>query len=80
MAYAKRIEPATIRGQSTANNAFIGAELKLDEAIAALQAARQNHLWMASYGSKNWTEAETAVSMANEVVRAVNRINGHPEG
>lgn len=79
MENAERIEPIDIRRENMPNHAFIGAEMKLDEVIEALQVIRRDHLHMGEK-QKNWAEAGEAVAMVNRLVNATNMINGHSEG
>jgi hypothetical protein len=69
----KQLKHADVRREPSANNAFIGAELKLDEVISALQDLRQRHFGI---DQKNWAEAGTATHIANSLVDVVNEANG----
>ena len=62
-----KITKAECRGQPSANNAFLGAQFKLDEVIKQLQFIRQN---MAD--CKHWAHAEGTVRTVNELVEIVN--------
>ena len=57
----------TYKDQPAANNAFIGAQIKLEEVIARLQYIRSNMV-----PCKNWAHAEGTCHMVNKLVETTN--------
>lgn len=60
---------ATFRDQPAANNAFIGAQIKLDEVMARLKFIREN-----MQDCQNWAHAEGTCHDVNKLVDAANEM------
>jgi hypothetical protein len=65
----KKLTHVSFRDDPAANNAFIGAQLKLDEVITRLSSIRFN---MAD--CQNWAHAEGACHDVNRLVDAANEM------
>jgi len=65
----KELTKVSYRNQLAANNAFIGAQIKLDEAIAALVQIRKNMV-----PCENWAHAEGLCHDVNSLVDVVNQM------
>lgn len=57
----------TYKDQPAANNAFIGAQIKLEEVITRLQYISSN-----MKGCQNWAHAEGTCHVVNELVESAN--------
>lgn len=63
------IEKLNCRRHPAANNAYIAAQLKVDECIELLEAIRKEGV-----ECENWAHAEGATSVVNDLVDAVHAV------
>ena len=60
----------------TANNAFIGACLEIDKALARITEARANHFGVDPESKRNWGEAGSAAEVARKLTEIADFIDG----
>jgi len=65
----KPLTPASVYNQPAANNAFIGAQIKLDEVIARLVEIHKNMT-----PCESWAHAESVCHDVNVLVNAANQM------